>query len=147
MARVRLDTCSIPFFAILKTMSPPNHAPPETRPLEPDKLIWAVLLGQWIQFARSALALPDDPEGQRLAQSVSDVIMLQAVWFALQHLDELDVSQRAVGIDRSDLLIERHAEILSHRYSEHPMPPLICQLIEEAREQLATARHAPGSGA
>lgn len=102
----------------------------------PDRLTWAVLLGRWVSFARGALALPDDAEGRRLRASVPDIIMLQAVWFALQDLHGLDAEQRAVGIDRAALLIDRHGEALAARWGP-AMPPLLREVLEDARRQLA----------
>ena len=104
-------------------------------PLKPDKLTWAVLLGKWVDFARSALALPDDEQGRKLRDSVTDIITLQAVWFALQHLDELDAAQRAVGIDRAELLIEKHSGALQTRFGDG-LPEQLLTLIGDAQEQL-----------
>lgn len=100
------------------------------------KLTWSVLLGRWVDFARSALALPDDADGRRLRDAVPDLIMLQAVWFALQHLDELSSDQRALGIDRAGVLIERHERQLRQRWGDEPLPPAIEALIADAKRQL-----------
>src|SRR5947209_4799460 len=91
-------------------------------PLHPEHLTWAVLLGRWVEFAQSALALPDSAEGRRLRESVPDVIMLQAVWFALRDLHQLDPAERALGIDRADVLIERHTAALLARWREPGLP-------------------------
>lgn len=104
--------------------------------LEPNKLTWTVLLGRWVEFAKSALALPDDEEGRVLRESVPDIIMLQAVWFALQHLDEVRSDQRAVGIDRAELLIDKHSQALTARWHHQVMPPMLHELIADARQQL-----------
>jgi hypothetical protein len=104
----------------------------------PERVTWAVLLGHWIDFARSALALPDDAEGRRLRDSVPDIIMLQAVWFALQHLDELDVPERALGIDRAEVLIERHRAALEARWQCQGLPGLVHELVDDALRQLAS---------
>ena len=107
--------------------------------LEPDELTWAVLLGRWVDFARSALALPDDAAGRRLRDSVADIIMLQAVWFALQHLDELPCDQRALGIDRAELLIDKHRRAIAQRWQDEPMPAMLSELITDAQQQVQTA--------
>jgi hypothetical protein len=101
------------------------------------KLTWAVLLGRWIDFARSALALPDDETGHRLRDSVPDIIMLQAVWFALAHLDELDTAQRGVGLDKAQVLIEKHAQALRKCFGPE-VPPEIRSLLDDTLSQLAT---------
>ena len=105
-----------------------------------DKLTWMVLLGRWVEFARGALALPEDAAGQALRESVADIIALQAVWFALQHIDELDREERALGIARADVLIERHTRAIAERWRGEPMPKELCSLIDDAREALAKSR-------
>ncbi len=104
-----------------------------------DKLTWAVLLGRWVQFARSAVALPHEGDGRKLRDSVADLIMLQAVWFALQHLQELDADQRALGLDRAGVLIEKHEQALRQRWADTAMPESMQQLIDDARRQWTAA--------
>jgi hypothetical protein len=108
----------------------------DDEPLHPGQLTWAALLGRWVEFARSAVALPEDPEGQRLRDSVSDIIMLQAVWFALHHLDELSDDEQALGVDRAEVLIDKHARQLEARWGDQPMPDTLRELIEDARRTL-----------
>lgn len=112
----------------------------EFDPLHPERLTWAVLLGRWTDFARSAVALPDTGDGRRMRDSVADVITLQAVWFSLQHLDELDPQQRQVGLDRAGVLIDRSAAAIAARYPEG-VPALMAELIGDAR----AAREIAGS--
>ncbi len=112
------------------------------QPLDSDKLTWAVLLGRWVEFARSAVALPRDEAGQRLRDSVVDIITLQAVWFALQHLEELDPDERALGIDRAQVLIEKHAGALRDRFAPDAPPPQITELIDDALHELHRRREA-----
>ncbi len=102
-----------------------------------DTLTWAVLLGKWIEFARGALALPDDSEGQRLRASVPDIIMLQAVWFALKQLDELSPAERALGIDRAEVLIDKHRRAIEARWAEQQLPAMLLELMDDAARQLA----------
>lgn len=106
-------------------------------PADGDKLTWIALLGQWVEFAQSALALPDDVDGRRLQDSVADIIMLQAVWYALRHLEELPRQQRAVGIDRAQLLIDKHAQSLMRRWPNQMMPARLHEIIEDANNLLA----------
>lgn len=107
----------------------------QSEPLYPERLTWAVLLGRWIEFARSAVALPPTEAGKRLRDSVADLIMLQAVWFALQHLEQLDDDERALGLDRAALLIEKHVNAVEHRYGDEPLPQQLSELIADARAQ------------
>jgi len=102
-----------------------------------DRVTWAALLGRWVTFARGALAWPNEGEGQLLRESVADLIMLQAVVFALEHLTELDAGERALGLDRAALLIEKHAGALAGRWGDNTMPPAMRELVGAARDQLA----------
>lgn len=108
--------------------------------LDADKLTWAVLLGRWIEFARGALALPDDEVGKAMRDSVADIIALQAVWFALQHVDELGADEKALGLARAEVLIEKHAGAVAERWRGGEMPTELTLLITDAREALAKSR-------
>lgn len=109
---------------------------------------WAALLGRWMDFARSAVALPTDDAGRRMRDSVPDVIMLQAVWFALRDLGRLPAAERALGLDRAEVLIQRHAATLQRRFTDTPMPRTMRELIADARDALAAAQRsrAPTDG-
>ncbi len=110
-------------------------------PLDVGKLTWAVLLGRWVEFAKSALALPTEGEGRLLRDSVSDIIMLQAVWFALQHLDSLEDDEKALGIARAEVLIDRHTAALTQRWHGREMPDELTRLLTGARQALAEVRN------
>lgn len=104
-----------------------DHIPP----LHPERLTWAVMLGRWVAFARSAVALPTHGDAGRLRASVPDLIMLQAVWFALRHLDELPPDEQAVGRDRARVLIDRHGDALRQRWGDD-LPESMRELIDDA---------------
>lgn len=116
---------------------PPSR--PTDQPINHQLLTWGALLGQWTQFAQSAVALPPTPDGRRLRDSVPDLILLQAVWFALQDLGRLAPDERALGLDRAEILIDKHAAALASRWSSAGLPPLIAELIDDARLALAQA--------
>lgn len=103
------------------------------------KMTWTALLGRWIEFARSAVALPDDAEGRAWKQSVPAIIALQAVAMALGEADRLDPDQRALGIDRSRLLIERHTGELQAAFGETPLHPMLQELIDDANAAVERA--------
>jgi len=115
---------------------------PDARPLRPRQLTWAALLGRWVEFARSALALPEDSIGAAMRKSVPDIIMLQAVWFAMKDMDGLAPAERALGLDRAEVLIDKHAGALHRRWAgdgSTPMPQKLQELIDDARSQLAAS--------
>jgi len=107
---------------------PTPNAP---EPLEPDRLTWSVLLARWTEFARSAVALPDAGEPGRVRQSITDIITLQAVWFALGQLDELAPDERRLGVDRAGVLIDRHASAIRARFGDQPMPDELAELLSD----------------
>jgi hypothetical protein len=110
-----------------------------TPPLHPERLTWAVMLGRWVDFARASVALPavGDSDAAKLRGAVPDLIMLQAVWFALQHVDELEAGEKALGLDRATVLIEKHAAALRARWGE--LPAMIAELIQEAEKAVEGA--------
>jgi hypothetical protein len=116
---------------------------PEPEPLHPEQLTWAALLGKWIDFAQGSLALPNDDAGRKLRASVPDLIMLQAVWFALGEVDELSAGERALGMDRAGVLIERHRAALERTWGQATMPELVREVIDDAAARLAEHRGRP----
>ena len=111
---------------------PDDTAVYQGEPLDTDKLTWAVLLGRWVEFAKGALALPDDDAGRAMRESVADIIALQSVWFALQHIDVLDADEKAFGVARAEVLIERHTQAISARWEGSEMPLELSALIADA---------------
>ncbi|MEM1354289.1 MAG: hypothetical protein AAGC44_03105 [Planctomycetota bacterium] len=114
---------------------------PELQPLHPEQLTWAVLLARWTDFAGSSVALPDTVEGRRMRDSVADIITLQAVWFSLQHLDELGPEQKRIGLDRAGVLIDRAGQAIEKRFGQ-AVPALMRELIEDAKGALRACTEA-----
>lgn len=114
--------------------------PNEPAPLPVGALTWAAMLGRWVDFAKSALALPADDQGNRLRQSVADIIMLQAVWFSLKQIDELADQERRLGLDRAEVLIDKHASAIRARFNDAKLPAQIGDLVADAESQLEIAR-------
>lgn len=110
--------------------------------LDASGLTWAALLGQWVRFARAAVALPDDLPGRRMRDSVPDVIMLQAVWFSLDadQLARLSAQQRPLALDRAQVLIDKHVAALHGRWPDRSMPESLGELIDDVQSRLAERR-------
>lgn len=102
-------------------------------------ITWAALLGKWTDFARSAVALPDDGEGGRLKRAVANIIGLQAITQALAEIDALDPEERALGLDRAEMGIREHAAAIHAIYAREPMPAALTELVDDARLALAAA--------
>jgi hypothetical protein len=111
-----------------------------SEPLEPDGLTWAVLLAKWTEFARASVALPEAGEAGRVRRSVTDIIALQAVWFALRQLDELDRAERSMGLDRAGVLIDRHTSAIAARFAGGPMPAELQDLIDDVRAEYTSQK-------
>ncbi len=100
--------------------------------IDASKLTWTALLGRWVEFARSAVALPDDAEGRAWRKSVPDIIGLQAVAMALRDAERLEPDQRALGVDRARVLIERHTAHLHAAFGPAELHPMLVELITDA---------------
>lgn len=112
---------------------------PDPEPLRVDEMTWAALLGRWLDFARASVALPKDTAGQRWRQSVAPIITLQAVIFALRQLDDLPEDERALGLDRAEILIRQESAGLNSAWRGEPMPELLLELIADAPAALRAA--------
>ncbi|MCK4873144.1 MAG: hypothetical protein KAS72_10500 [Phycisphaerales bacterium] len=113
-----------------------------TQELNPTRLTWAALLGRWIEFARAAVALPDDDQGTRWKASVAPIIDLQAVTMALGQLDDLPDDERALGLDKAEILIRRDASVLGEIWRDAPLPAKLTELLDDARQALRQAQSA-----
>jgi len=93
-----------------------------------------------MDFAKSSTALPTEGEAGQWRDSVADMIGLQAVWFALHHIDELGQDERMLGLNRSEVIIGNHEKNLRKRWPENLLPEELQELIEDAQSALHMAR-------
>lgn len=108
--------------------------------LDAADLCWPVLLNQWIGLAKSAVALGADEQSQALRKLVPDIIMMQAVAFALMDLHRLELPEQKLGCLRAQWLIDRHEEVIrSHWPKDEPLPEKLEELITQARDAYAFA--------
>ncbi len=112
---------------------------PEPEPLPVDEMTWLALLGRWLDFARASVALPKDATGQRWRLSIAPIITLQAVCFALRQLDDLPEDERALGLDRGEILIREESGRLNEAWRGEPMPELLLDLLADAQRALRAA--------
>jgi hypothetical protein len=110
-------------------------------------LTWSALLARWMDFAKSAVALPRDGEGGRLRAAVPALIGLQAVTHALAELDQLPPPERGVGLDRAEVLIERYGDDLRAIWNG-TLPAQVSEVVRDARVALeaAAALQSPDRG-
>jgi hypothetical protein len=95
-----------------------------------------------MDFARASLAAPDDAEGRAWRDSVTDVITLQAVTFALRDLGQVAAEERSVARERATWLIERHAGHLDEVWRGIEMPPTMLDMLTDARIALERSVYA-----
>ncbi len=103
---------------------------------EPQILTWAVLLSRWMDFARSALALPREGESGRIRRAVPALIGLQAVTCALSEVPLLPVHEQSVARDRAEVLIRRYEADLRAIWEAEPLPGSVAEFIDDARLSL-----------
>jgi len=106
-----------------------------------DTTSWAALLAGWTDFARSAVALPADPQGERWKGSVAPAIALHAVAMALAELIRIDPEERPLAMDRAEMTIREHAAMLNQTWRSEPMPESLTELIDDARHAWEAALH------
>lgn len=118
-----------------------NHERGKER-IDARKMTWAVLLGRWVEFARSSVALPAEGHLGKLKESVVDLITLQAVIAALSELDQLPDEEQALGLDRAEVLVETHSQAVKERFERagSELPDQIRQMIDEAHEAIKKAK-------
>lgn len=80
----------------------PPPVPPDTN------LTWPALLAEWTRFAQASVALPRTPTGDRWRAAIPAVIALQSLARALGELGRLPPGERALALDRAEVLIKRH---------------------------------------
>lgn len=107
--------------------------------LRPEALTWTGLLTQWVRFAQASLALPADVEGERWRASVPAIINLQAVTFALADLDRLDQDERALALDKAELLIRAAQEQVVETW-RGDAPESVNEIVLDAHTALRTRR-------
>lgn len=104
----------------------------------PDSVTWAGLLGSCVEFARSAVSLPESGESGRYRRSVPAIISLHAVAHALAELDRLAEGEIPLALDRADLLIEEAAGELISIWGDD-VPEAIAPFVLAAVEALDLA--------
>ena len=122
----------------------PNAASVRVRSCVPETtedraLTWATLLAHWTDFARSAVALPATPDGDRWKRAVAPIIGLQAVMHALAEFQRLAPEERPLALDRAEALIERHERELRTAWAEDPLDPGLEEIVRDARSAFAAA--------
>ncbi|MCA9290317.1 MAG: hypothetical protein KDA25_04255 [Phycisphaerales bacterium] len=107
-----------------------------------DSLAWPALLAHWMDVARASLALPDDDAGDRWRASVTPLITLQAVTFALGDLARVPPDGRPFARDQADVLVSGAASRLDAAWRGATMPESLLEIAADARLALLAALYA-----
>lgn len=102
-------------------------------------LTWAVLLAHWIEFAKGSVALPEEGEAGRHRRSTAPLISLAAVTHALGDLDRLDDHERALALDKAEILIRGDVETLDTIWEGHDPPEAVWVFVENAAAAMGEA--------
>lgn len=107
------------------------------------ELTWAALLNRWLDFARASVSFPDNASGKRWKDAVVPIITLQSVTFALTEVNDLSHDERALGLDKAQIIIIRETESLISIWPDEPLPVMVRELIEDAKLMLNSAIEGP----
>lgn len=105
----------------------------------PDVESWVGLLSLWMEFAKTASALPDDDLGDRWREAMPHVVTLLATSRALDEIGCLGWSEHGVALDRSEFGIKRAAAGINAVWHGEPMPEGVLATMEEALRSLEGA--------
>lgn len=100
--------------------------------LQVRELAWSALLGQWIEFAKASVALPEGGEGGRWKRAVPTIIQMQATVCLLRDLGSVAPEDRRWMRDRAELVWRRCATTLAEIWGNEPMPPHLIELESDA---------------
>ncbi|MBG81422.1 MAG: hypothetical protein CMJ39_12040 [Phycisphaerae bacterium] len=106
-----------------------------TESLQPGNLSWAALLGKWMDFAKASTVLPDTVEGHQWRASVAPMITLQGITFAMAELEQVEASQRLLGWDRGELLVDQASIELDECWGPD-LPSSVLETIQSAESAL-----------
>lgn len=108
----------------------------------PDTVTWAGLLAHWTEFARAAVALPEDGEAGRWKRAVPHIIALHATAMALGEADRLADAERPLALDRAEIACRDAATALHDLWRGEPLPESIDDLVDDARIAFESAANA-----
>ncbi len=105
----------------------------------PDPLTWTILLGKWVEFAQASLALPHDAVGRRWKKSIAPIITLQAITFAAAEVGDLPIEERALALDKAEILLREAEADLARLWSGDARPKSIVEITTDARIAVTAA--------
>lgn len=104
-----------------------------------EELTWAMLLAHWMDFARASVALPDEGDAGRHRRSTAPLISLAAVTHALGEVDRLEDDERALALDKAEILIRGDVEKLDVIWEGQDPPEAVWAFVENAAAALGEA--------
>ncbi|MAC18143.1 MAG: hypothetical protein CMJ23_00400 [Phycisphaerae bacterium] len=106
-------------------------------------ITWTTLLSHWTSLVKASeglvMASPDDPDAHRWRDSITEIVTLQAVTFALGDLEAMAEPDRALARDRADLAVTESAAGLDREWRGVEMPPMLLEIAADARRAVEAA--------
>jgi len=103
---------------------------------------WMVLLAQATQMAVASQGWPEGSDGDRLRESVPDLVQLQAVRIAMEQLDRIPADRRAYARDHAEWLVRLASKRLDERWRGEPMPEAMLDAMKTARDSIMRSLYA-----
>ena len=107
-----------------------------TAPLHPESLSWAALLGRWLDLAAASTALSDEQGGPQWRRSISSLVTLQAIVFALDEFEALTDQERPVALDRAEVLVDEAREQLGRTWPDG-LPDSLAEALADAEQAVS----------
>lgn len=90
----------------------------------------------WFEFwAASTSAVIPSPSSSISARVSASAASSSSRYLSVRELDELHPAERALGLDRAGVLIDRHVSAIEAAWEGEVLPAALLDLIGEAREQ------------
>ena len=127
--------------------SKPNRVPPDDGSDLPTAVVtWTTLLARWTALVKAGeglvLATPDEADAQRWRASIPEIVILQAVTFALGDLESLAGIDRSIARDRADLAVTESCGRLDGVWRGLEMPAGLLEVASDARRAVRLSVYA-----
>lgn len=99
-----------------------------------------MLLAKWTKLAQEAVALPDDGDGGRVKRALPAIIGVNAVACAMREIDLLPEGERALGIDKGEVLLRTYAAQIHEQWRGDALHDAVQEMIVDAQRAMAAAK-------
>lgn len=99
-----------------------------------------MLLAKWTKLAQEAVALPDDGDAGRVKRALPAIIGVNAVACAMREIDLLPEGERALGVDKGEVLLRTYAAQIHEQWRGESLHDAVQEMIVDAQRALAEAK-------